>query len=117
MAKYGDKVLESEELDIFVRMVMSRVHGLLEILDFVVKFSELGLRIDKDTLSQDIMPKIIDAGSVKGKSVMPLLWTIRNRLVSNHKEPRIQCGRRAVSANEDSGNSSSFNFNFTVRTG
>ena len=84
--KYGADVLKSDEMDIFVRMVMSRVNGLLEILDFVVKFSELGLHLPIGVLSQDIMSKIVDSGSRKGKSVMPLLWSLRNRLVSSQKE-------------------------------
>ena len=84
--KYGVGVLKSDEMDIFVRMVMSRVDGLLEILDFVVKFSELGLHLNMGILSQDIMSKIVDAGARKGKSVMPLLWSLRNRLVSSQKE-------------------------------
>ena len=86
MEKYGVGVLKSDEMDIFVRMVMSRVDGLLEILDFVVKFSELGLHLNMGILSQDIMSKIVDAGARKGKSVMPLLWSLRNRLVSSQKE-------------------------------
>ena len=86
MEKYGSDVLKSDEMDIFVRMVMSRVDGLLEILDFVVKFNELGLHISIGVLSQDIMSKMVDAGSREGKSVMPLLWSLRNRLVSSQKE-------------------------------
>ena len=89
--KYGSDELKSDEMDIFVRMVMSRVEGLLEILDFVVKFSELGLHLNMGVLSQDIMAKMVDAGGQKGKSVMPLLWSLRNRLVSSQKGQNIQC--------------------------
>ena len=85
LEKYGADVLKSDEMSIFVRMVMSRVTGLIEVLDFVVKVSELGLPLNKDILSKDIMAKIVDAGSRKGKSAMPLLWVLRNRLVSSQK--------------------------------
>ena len=85
LEKYGADVLNSDEMSTFVRMVMSRVNGLIEVLDFVVKVSELGLPLNKDILSKDIMAKIVDAGSRKGKSAMPLLWSLRNRIVSSRK--------------------------------
>ena len=94
LEKYGADVLKSDEMSIFVRMVMSRVTGLIEVLDFVVKVSELGLPLNKDILSKDIMAKIVDAGSRKGKSAMPLLWVLRNRLVSSQKGSPNKCTPR-----------------------
>ena len=94
LEKYGADVLKSDEMSIFVRMVMSRVTGLIEVLDFVVKVSELGLPLNKDILSKDIMAKIVDAGSRKGKSAMPLLWVLRNRLVSSQKGSQNKCTPR-----------------------
>jgi leucine-rich PPR motif-containing protein len=84
-AEFGEDAINADSYKVFLRMVMTRISGTEQVMNFVSRLNELGITPDSRLLSLDIIPALIQADVGKGQSVLPTLWRLRKSLVFNSK--------------------------------